>query len=157
MIVISSGRVHDLVNTAATASFVLAGLSTARLDLLACATGLLIGTIWLSPDLDLPHSLPTNRLGVFKLLYAPYRKLCGHHRSILSHSPVLSNLIRFVYTFTPFIALAVVSGHQDTVKTIFNSELFLWFYLGLEISTIVHLILDWQYSLRKRFRKGLSI
>ena len=146
----SSGRTHDRVNTAATASFVLASLSTARVDLLACSVGLAIGTFWLSPDLDLPRSNPTSRLGVVKLVYAPYRRLCGHHRSWVSHSPILSTIIRFVYTFTPLIVLAVVSGHQATVSLILNHRLFLWFYLGLEISTDIHLFLDWQYSLRKR-------
>ena len=148
----SSGRTHDRINAMATASFVLAGLSTARLDLLVCAVGLAIGTFWLSPDLDLPRSNPSNRLGVVKLLYAPYRRLCGHHRSLISHSPVLSTMIRFVYTFTPLIALAVVSGHQDIVKMIITNNLFLWFYLGLEISTNLHLFLDRQYSLRRRLQ-----
>jgi len=147
---LSSGRTHDRVNTAATLSLLMGGLSTTRLDLLSCAVGLAFGTIWLSPDLDLPRSNPSNRLGVVKLVYAPYRRLCGHHRSLVSHSPILSTMIRFVYTFTPFIVLAVVSGHQDTVKMILNNSLFLWFYLGLEISTDIHLFLDWQYSLRKR-------
>ena len=153
----SKGIHHDRFNTVVTLSLLMGGLAKGDINIVSCAVGLAVGTLWLSPDLDLARSNPTNRLGVVKLLYAPYRKLCGHHRSIISHSPILSNLIRFVYTFTPFIALAVALGHQDTVRTILNSELFLWFYLGLETSTDIHLILDWQYSLRKRFRKGLSI
>lgn len=146
----SSGRTHDRINTAATLSLLMGGLAKGDINIVSCSVGLAIGTIWLSPDLDLPRSNPTNRLGVVKLLYAPYRRLCGHHRSLISHSPVLSTLIRFVYTFTPLIILAVVSGHQATVSLILNHSLFLWFYLGLEISAEIHLFLDWQYSLRKR-------
>ena len=148
----SSGRTHDRINTIVTLSLLMGGLAKGDINIVSCSVGLAIGTFWLSPDLDLPRSNPSSRLGVVKLLFKPYRLLCGHHRSWVSHSPLLSTMIRFVYTFTPLIALAVVSGHQDIVKMIITNNLFLWFYLGLEISTDIHLFLDWQYSFRKRLQ-----
>jgi uncharacterized metal-binding protein len=148
----SSGTTHDRVNTLATLGVMGLSVVTANPNIALCGLGLAVGTIWLSPDLDLSRSNPTNRLGPLKLLWKPYIALCGHHRSIWSHSPLLSTVIRLLYALTPLLIYGFVSGQMTPINTIVRSESFIYFLLGLEIATDLHLFLDWQYSLRRRLR-----
>lgn len=134
MRVISSGKVHDSINRLVTSGVFVFGVISGNQSLLAASVGLAIGTIWLSPDLDLKQNLPTKRLGLVKLLFSPYRKLCGHHRSIISHSPILSTFIRFAYVSSLPVAYMIYEGRLDQVIEIALNPLFQAGYIGLEAS-----------------------
>lgn len=128
------------------------GLVTQSIDIVSIGLGIGLGTAFLSPDLDLATSNPTNRLGPLSILLAPYRMLCGHHRSFWSHSPILSSLIRAVYFMIPFEIWCKVSGREDILFSFIRSPLYFWGLVGLEIATDLHLFLDWQYSYFKKIR-----
>lgn len=146
----SSGKNHDKINTRVTLATLGLGVVTLNPSIVSVAVGIALGTIWLSPDLDLTRSNPTNRLGPAKLLLAPYRSFCGHHRSFFSHSPIVSNLIRVLYFGMIPSVVMVHQGHEDLLRIILTHTYFWALLLGLEIATDIHLIMDWQYSFRKK-------
>ncbi|WP_243095591.1 DUF2227 family putative metal-binding protein [Thermus thalpophilus] len=54
-----------------------------------------VGTLFLSPDIDLPESRPSRRWGPLSALWAPYRLLHPHRGA--SHSWVYGPLSRLAY------------------------------------------------------------
>jgi uncharacterized metal-binding protein len=146
----SSGSTHDQFNSFCILSLVSGALATNSMPTLLVAGGFAIGTIWLSPDLDLEKSNPSNRLGILKPLFAPYRAICGHHRSLISHSPVLSTAIRVLYSLIPVFFYMVATKSIEKMADIVADPKVFDLYLGIELSTDVHLVLDWQYSIRKK-------
>jgi uncharacterized metal-binding protein len=151
VIVISSGKTHDNINALCCVAIASYSVATSNTLGLFTAAGFGLGTVFLSPDLDLGKSNPTNRLGLLKPFFAPYRKLCGHHRSIISHSPILSTFIRVVYCLLPIICYLAFTQQLALLEHL-TSAWFISVYIGLELSTDVHLVLDWQYSLRKKIK-----
>lgn len=149
----SSGDDHDKVNSYVTTAIVGLGVSTQDPLVLFAASGCFVGTWWLSPDLDLPHSNPSNRLGFLNGLFAPYRRLCRRHRSPISHSPVFSSLFRVAYCLFPIFIYAVAVDQFDAFVKLLLDKRFLAVLVGLEISSIVHLVMDWQYSLKRKLLK----
>jgi uncharacterized metal-binding protein len=147
----SSGKTHDKINGLATLATLGLGVVTLSPNVAFVALGIAIGTIWLSPDLDMSHSLPAQRLGPIKLLLIPYTKFCGHHRSFISHSPIVSSIIRVLYFGIIPALLMVHYGHEATLRMILTHEYFWMVLLGLEIATDIHLVLDVQHSIRKKF------
>lgn len=153
----ASGKTHDKVNSIVVISILGLGIATQTYELGLLSLGLAIGTIWLSPDLDLKESLPSNRFGVLKPLLAPYQALSGHHRSWISHTPVISNIIRVIYFSSPLILYLLISGENELIRKVTLSREFLYLLAGLEISTDIHLILDWLYSTTKQIKKGFRL
>lgn len=102
---------------------------------LGCAANL-----WLSPDLD-TVSKPFKRWGILRLIWLPYLKLVKH-RSLISHSPVLSTLIRVTYLVGPAIAVGHLAG-VDLVQWLpmWRSEL-LAALAGLMVADVGHLCAD---------------
>ena len=149
----SSGKDHDKINSLVMAGVLVLGVTSNSYPLIFSGLGIGLGTIFLSPDLDLPKSNPTNRLGPFKALLMPYRLLCGHHRSIVSHSPIFSSLIRVAYFMSPIVIWCVINDKQDLLSKVTLSPAFFWTLIGLEIATDLHLFLDFQYSYFKKIRK----
>lgn len=146
----SEGKDHDKFNSYVYTGIFAAGIVSLETTVLLAAVGCAVGTVWLSPDLDLPHSLPTQRLGALKHLFRPYRDWCGKHRSPLSHSPIFSSLFRVLYCGWPFLLIA---ASNPTYLNLLLDWHFIAFLIGLEISTDLHLILDWQYSLKRKLLK----
>ena len=149
----SSGKDHDKINSLVMAGVLVLGVTSNSYPLIFSGLGIGLGTVWLSPDLDLTKSNPTNRLGPFKALLMPYRLLCGHHRSIVSHSPIFSSLIRVAYFMSPIVIWCVINDKQDLLSKVTLSPAFFWTLIGLEIATDLHLFLDFQYSYFKKIRK----
>ena len=148
----SSGATHDKINTFVMGVTLTLGLVAQSTDIVSIGLGIGLGTVWLSPDLDLATSNPTNRLGPLSVLLVPYRMLCGHHRSFWSHSPIVSSLIRAAYFMLPFELLCKFSGREDILLNFIRSPLFFWGLVGLEVATDLHLFLDFQYSYFKKIR-----
>ena len=101
----------------------------------------LIGGLYLSPDLD-TQSNCTQRWGIFKIIWLPYRKNITH-RSLLSHSPIIGSSIRILYLMSPFL---IFSWEQtldflDFLNINYRREL-ITSLISIEASNIIHLILD---------------
>lgn len=113
--------------------------------------GCLIGTIWLSPDLDLYHSKPSQRWGFLKPLWKRYAKR-NKHRG-LSHVPIIGTLSRIAYVLTRFIGLPLVAVVALVVNYPPVFVHLLLFICGIEIYCITHILSDHASSLWKRVTK----
>ena len=112
----------------------------------------LIGGLWLSPDLDV-ISKPAKRWGLLGILWFPYRKLIPH-RSWISHAPIIGTLIRLVYLCTlltliiQFFPQQIIGIHlRINIKEVLElKDLYykdaIFCLAGLEMSALVHIILD---------------
>ncbi|MGB7275313.1 MAG: metal-binding protein, partial [Geitlerinemataceae cyanobacterium] len=104
-----SGHTHDRVTLWSLP--VVAGLTfnqtrSSNLTLLV-AGGFLLGGLMFGPDLDI-YSRQYQRWGVLRWIWLPYQKSL-HHRSLLSHGPLLGTTIRLVY-FAIWVALLGTIG-----------------------------------------------
>jgi len=104
--------------------------------------GYLVGTFWLTPDLDLATSRASRRWGVLRVFWLPYAWLFPHRG--LSHRPFLGALTRVLY-------LAALAGLGllllDLLGYKFQFELSLssgWlsFFAGVVVADAIHLLLD---------------
>jgi Uncharacterized metal-binding protein len=137
---VPSGRVHETVNLLAlppTLYFL-----PEPLPKLPFAVGYLVGTFWLTPDLDLATSRPSKRWGILRLIWLPYAWLFPHRG--LSHRPFLGALTRVLY-------LAAIAGLGlwllDTLgyHLRFNfpvGQNWLSFFAGIFVADLLHLFLD---------------
>jgi len=103
----------------------------------------IFGTLYLSPDLDCKgcykakswHRWQRLRLGWYWNLYA---KTIPYHRHWLSHSVLISNFYRVIWLLFPIVFLLGFNNFEIEID---------WYnlgycFVGLELSTILHLILD---------------
>lgn len=99
-------KTHDAINLYAAPLVGMAAYAvTHRLDLAALVgAGHVLGTIYLSPDLDLVVGSIDDRWGVLRFIWRPYG-LIVRHRSVLSHSGV-SAVLRLLY----LVAVAELAG-----------------------------------------------
>ncbi|SNZ13665.1 metal-binding protein [Hydrogenobacter hydrogenophilus] len=125
--------------------------------------GYIIGTFFLSPDLDLRHSKPSKRWGYLKVVWLPYQKK-SKHRGI-SHIPILGTIIRLFYlNFLIFILYFVIVGMLSQInldkailsfdfvgflEKLASSPASLYFLLGLFLSEVFHVLLDVVSTLRR--------
>jgi len=93
----------------------------------------IFSTYMLSPDLDL-HSRIYMRWGIFRPLWLLYQKLIPH-RSFISHSYILSAIIRFLYIAWPILLFFIL---YDTAY-IYYCILVLF---GVVTSDFVHITAD---------------
>lgn len=102
---VPSGRVHTLINLATFAVLGAGAVSAQRAGLLSFtpmqaatfATGFFVGTLLLSPDLDLAEGRVNSKRawGPLGFLWVPYGRLFSHRG--LSHSWLVGPLTRLVY------------------------------------------------------------
>jgi uncharacterized metal-binding protein len=106
-----------------------------------------IGGWLLSPDIDLKQSYPSKRWLIFSILWQPYRELSGHRG--FSHVPFVGTLSRVLYMGAialPFLFFAKVDLELLGKLSIpYIQPVF----LGLELATWVHLIMDYTPGLNK--------
>ena len=111
----------------------------------------LIGGLWLSPDLD-THSNASNRWGILKLIWWPYRKIIPH-RSILSHGPFIGSGIRLSYLIVLISLLTnmliklgfrieseLITLTINTIKS--DAKVTYSLLIGIEASAWLHIIKD---------------
>jgi len=157
------GRTHDLTNLIALPAFL---YFVPKEFYLPFSAGYLIGTFLLSPDIDLPGSLPTRRWSVLRCFWLPYQHLTRHRG--ISHTPVFGSLLRLLYMifmllFLYFVLLGVVStldrglGHLlsgfnpfELLNHLFKSDLSLYVVAGIIAADIVHVLLDNLWSFLRR-------
>lgn len=143
-------RTHDIIGASiATASGILTiGANILSIgDSILLSTAIIIGTYYLSPDLDI-DSMIYNRWGILKYYWYPYKQLIAH-RSIWSHSGPLSATIRLLYMFCiPLLLLLIYLPHTtysvgDTIYMIepyISSIVIIW--AGVSIADTAHVVAD---------------
>jgi len=159
------GRTHELINLLALPGFL---YFLPKEFYLSFSVGYVLGTFFLSPDLDLKHSKPSKRWKALKILWRPYQKK-SKHRGI-SHIPLLGTFTRLLYIFLIITALYYLLyfflshyWQESTQKISQLNPLILveelaykeWtFYalLGLIASEIIHISLDLLWSFWKRIK-----
>lgn len=113
--------------------------------------GCLIGTVWLSPDLDLHHSKPSQRWGIFQPLWKKYAKKSKHRG--LSHMPIIGNMTRVFYFLTRFLGLplaGLIALCINYPQIIIHLVLLV---CGIEVYCISHIMSDHISSLWKRLSR----
>ncbi len=135
-----SGRVHETVNLLALPAAVY--FLPEPLPKLPFAAGYLIGTFWLTPDLDLATSRASRRWGILRILWLPYAWLFPHRG--LSHRPLLGALTRVLYLASlAGIGLFLLDHLGYKLQFEFSlSNGWLSFFAGVLIADAVHLLLD---------------
>lgn len=102
------------------------------------SAGCLVGGLLLSPDLDMANTHPSKRmLG----LYGPYAMICGHHRSPLSHLPIVGTVGRVGYLAAIVWAVCHFTGVAIPPMPWLKDAA-----IGVEISALLHYFLDWGKS-----------
>lgn len=102
--------------------------------------GIVLGTYFLSPDLDL-HSRIYRRWGVLRWIWIPYQKLIPH-RSWLSHSGPISATIRLGYLYLlllPFLLYFSISAPIDNLQF---RTICVIIWIAVVIADTVHVIAD---------------
>ncbi|MCT4792830.1 MULTISPECIES: metal-binding protein [Exiguobacterium] len=149
-----SGNVHDTVNTVALTGYVAYSVATQQTDWLPTAVGIAVGTLWLSPDLDL-KSEPYYRHGPLRVLWMPYVKIMPH-RSIWSHGLIIGDLIRLLYSAAFVIPLLFLALYLKLVE---SSTVDSWFaampafIIGVMIASTIHIVLDHSSSFFRTKKK----
>jgi len=169
------GRTHQRIALVTTPLFVLGAWTASGFPLLdvwrwgnigAATAGYLTNPFCLSPDMDLPQSLPSKRWGVLQPLLWPYQMLIHQRggRNPFSHWPPLSALLRvasvwltsfLVFCFGIFIIDLIGFGLWEEIlippqplkwlRWWFLPFRFWWFWsflLGLCVGDLVHWLAD---------------
>ena len=149
----SSGRVHGQVTKTISPIVFIAifaytnNLILAVFGIVGCLLGLLI-----EPDLDIDHKTMSERRmsdasplygRIWYVVWLPYALILPH-RSFLSHWPILSTTIRYLYTCVPPITLLLVTGFWHEVRDfgiMYQDEL-MWLFIGNCVSDLAHFIFD---------------
>jgi len=144
---VPSGKVHSIAclavaGVSASATFLVGGEWT---QAVAMGAGAVSG-ILLSPDLDVDSghigdAIIRKYFGlivekIIDVIVFPYRKICKH-RGFLSHSPILSTLIRLLYLSIWFGPIVYWLGWWKWYPWM------AWWVVGLMLSDAVHGALDW--------------
>lgn len=143
----ASGKTHTRTNLVAIGAlaiatpFIDAEISTVFLF------SAIIGTFWLSPDLDL-KSDAYYRWGILRGFWLPYVKLMPH-RSLFSHLPFLSDIIRVLYVGFPLTIVLAFTPYNEVVRTWIDLNGAAFFF-GLVFATTLHTALDYTSTFFKR-------
>lgn len=122
----ASGKVHEEFNTKAGAVILVPVILLSPIVFVVSYGGLLFGTFFLSPDLDLHYSRPSKRWGVINILvWSFYRRFVATtHRS--NHT-TLGLIIRCLFVFPLWLGLWFISF-----------EVLVWFWMGVLLGDILH-------------------
>ncbi|MBD2771219.1 metal-binding protein [Iningainema tapete] len=165
-----SGQTHDRITLWALPFVTLVTFWQTRsgnLTLLVSG-GFMFGGLMFGPDLDI-YSRHFQRWGFLRFIWLPYQKSL-HHRSFLSHGPIIGTTLRVLYLACAFgIVLIVVLlvadklwnlglswrmlGETITQSMMLYSNELLALFLGLEIGAMSHSLSDWGGSTYKRWQK----
>ena len=104
------------------------------LDTTGFVLGAVLGAFWLSPDLDMWNTKPTNRWGPLKILWAPYAWV-HNHRGI-SHSWLIGPATRILYVGAPVLLIWSFWGFEGIGPWL------AWGCAGVYLANWVHLVGD---------------
>jgi len=120
---------------------------------IALAGGCMAGVL-ITPDLDVnqpvrSHYVVKRKLGslaaaVWWLAWYPYGRAINH-RSWISHAPVIGTALRLAYMgLIAWLVLVVTPGNQ--LELVIDTNLFVWFALGLTVSDVLHWLADISFT-----------
>jgi uncharacterized metal-binding protein len=146
----ASGKIHERINLfgSVIAGSAVGAIAKEPILGLLVGAGTLVGTYLLSPDLDCPSVVKAKSwwrwhrvgLGWYWSLYA---QTIPHHRHWLSHSVLFSTAYRVLWVATPLAAILYALPLEVDPHTIATHwKFFAAFYGGLELATILHLLMD---------------
>ena len=146
----SSGRRHDSISITLSAAIALAVAAVVGVYYAGIfAGGYTAGWRYLSPDLDLPQSLPSRRWGkCLKKIWEPYQATHKHRGT--SHWPLIGSAVRLTYLFfcgSPLIVVGLIaadslSGGALVLSVAVIAPAVFAFYCGVEAACLLHLALD---------------
>ncbi len=129
-----------------------------------CGLFYLIGTFYLSPDLDMENTLPFRRWGKLRFIWYIYSKIIPH-RSSLSHSFLIGTIFRLIWLsgsifflgfvvalvlellYTgDFIQAYVLSCLEIKSFCFVNQKFLIPVFVGLLLSPLLHEIVDVLWS-----------
>lgn len=143
-----SGRFHEAVNLIALPPTLY--VLPEPLSKVGFAAGYVVGTFWITPDLDLTTSRPRRRWKLLGVLWLPYAWLFSHRG--LSHRPLLGALTRVLYLAAlaglGLWALDRLGYHWQFSVSL--SRGWLSFFAGLLLADVLHLLLDTLFAKRGR-------
>ncbi|AWC34577.1 metal-binding protein [Bacillus cytotoxicus] len=150
-----SGKTHTKINLLSLpiVLFLLISYGLTNFDfLLTFAIGFLVGTFFLTPDLDI-HSSAYNKWGLLRIFWYPYQCIMPH-RSFLTHTIIIGDLIRILYMLLVFSPLLYIVN-----RTVLDGKLvdmakehevgLITFVLGVIAASTLHIIAD-QFNTRRR-------
>lgn len=164
-----SGRTHDEITLWSlpwVAVITWVGTRNSHLTLFV-AGGFLFSGLMFGPDLDI-YSQQFLRWGWLRWIWLPYQKSL-HHRSFLSHGPVIGTVLRVVYlmTWSGMVAIAVwLVMHLIGVMPWTVEMMVQWLarslrnhypdlialLIGLELGAMSHSLSDWGGSFCKQIK-----
>lgn len=154
-----SGKTHTKINLLSLpiVLFMLVSYGITNFDfLLTFVIGFLVGTFFLTPDLD-THSNAYNKWGLLRILWYPYQAVMPH-RSFLTHTIIIGDFIRILYmliVFSPFLFLlnaTVLDGRLLDIAR--EHELALvTFVMGVIAASTLHIIADQLNTRRKKMMR----
>ena len=150
----ASYRTHEIFNVAILVPALIFLPEDAKVPF---GVGYLIGTFFLSPDIDLHYSKPSQRWKLLRYIWLPFW-IFSKHRGI-THVPVLGSLIKFFYlsfliVFAYFSLLGIFAILNYKPEFLLNFNIFdflenflksregLFFILGVITSDLMHILLD---------------
>jgi uncharacterized metal-binding protein len=147
----ASGKIHERINLFGSIIAVSAVGAIAKEPILGLlvGAGTLVGTYLLSPDLDCRGAFHAkswwrwHRIGL-GWYWSLYAQTIPHHRHWLSHSIVISTAYRVLWLAIPLAAILYALPLEIDPNAIITTHwrFFAAFYGGLELSTILHLLMD---------------
>ncbi|MFX3622942.1 MAG: metal-binding protein [Ectobacillus sp.] len=155
-----SGRTHTRLNLVAfpvLLFFLIAYGFTGAGFLLPFAGGFMAGTYLLSPDLD-TNSAPYRKWGLLRIFWYPYKAIMPH-RSILTHTIILGDIIRLLYltlVISPLLYILnkmVLDGQLIPIVREHRDVLFV-LVLGVIAASTLHIAADVLNTQRKRLFRG---
>lgn len=166
-----SGKTHDKINFIFL--FVLTFLfmnvfnfftfGTIGIVLSMCSfIGFYIGTIYLSPDLDV-KSKPFYRWKSLKIIWKPYQKIFSH-RSIFTHGILIGDFIRIIYLIIWLLPFYFLIKHylfknidELIINFISTQQLFLIFtFLGITLASTFHIVTDLTTTNIKKIKRKIK-
>jgi uncharacterized metal-binding protein len=154
-----SGRTHTKINLISlpVVLFMLFSYGLTNFDfLLTFAIGFLIGTFFLTPDLD-TYSNAYNKWGLLRIFWYPYRSVMPH-RSFFTHTIIIGDIIRIVYmliVFSPFLFLLnVIALGGNLIEIAKEHEVEITtFVMGIVVASTLHIIADKANTRRKKMMR----
>ncbi|ENQ3106996.1 Uncharacterized metal-binding protein [Bacillus sp. 491mf] len=154
-----SGKTHTKINLVSLpiVLFMLVSYGLTNFDfLLMFVIGFIVGTYFLTPDLDI-HSSAYRKWGLLRIFWYPYQTVMPH-RSPLTHTIIIGDLIRLLYmllVFSPFLYVlnkTVLEGKLVEIAKVHEVEIFT-FVLGVIAASTLHIVADSINTRRKKMKR----
>jgi uncharacterized metal-binding protein len=146
----ASGKTHD-ASILFTTPIVMIALFQPEVGImfsLALSSLYIFSGLYLSPDMDMSHSRPSQRWGLLKWYWIPYQAIfkhqgCFFNRNPFTHFPILGTVIRVAYLLIIPALFLVSSEFNDWDVALYWLIVLL---ISCELASLVHLFLDIIYT-----------